>query len=166
MKISRDPSDGTTWCVRPHGDAEASLVEMLLSALAEKYPDPPPERLLPVSVLERIRNTSNPEVALRVVQRLNLTDDSQANLAVLYEWCRDPEGMSSLETTVNELVDAGVICARFVVVDPRHGYGLEVFDRRADVPSEIEDDNGDLFEVGDADVQMVYVRNAVAFQEG
>lgn len=165
MQVFRNPSDSTAWIVKPNGAAEADFVEKLLSALADKYPDPPPERVIPDAVLKRVRSTSNPVVALQVVQRLNLSDDSQANLTQLYEWCRDTDGLSSLQSLIDELVEAGVVRDQFLVMDRHRDCGLELFDSRADIPSEMEDAEGDLFEVDDADVQVVYVRDAAAFHE-
>ena len=165
MRVFKDPNNETTWCVTPHGADEERLLETILTALAQTYPEPPPPPLLPEVVLERIAGTSQPETATEVVARLNLGPDSQANLAQLYEWCKTAESLTNLQKLVDELVSARVIRARFCVMDPSTGYGLEIFDDRKSVPQEMEDTEGLIFEVRKDDIQVVYVRNEEMFGE-
>jgi hypothetical protein len=166
MRINRDPNDGKTWHVRPHDETEAALLTMLLTALAEKYPDPPPERVIPLAVLDSIGKTSDPEVALEIVKRLNITPDSEATLGILYEWCEHAQGMAELEAVVRELLAANLISVKFRVIDPRSGHGLDDYSSRAAVPEQMMDDNDEEFEVTKEDVREVYFRNADVFPSG
>lgn len=162
MQFSRSPDDDKVWTVRVHDDAEAHFIERLFTALANTYPDPPPVRVVPEAVLERISGTSNPEVSLEVVHRLNLNDDAQANLGQLYQWCEHAEDLGTLQSVVDELVSAKVVKTIYCVNDSE-GHGIEHFDSRESIPSEMEDWDGNTFEVTDNDVTIVYVRDPEAF---
>ncbi len=166
MQIFRDPNDTTAWIVKPYGAEEAAFVEMLFYALAEKYPDPPPERVIPPMVLKRISETSNPEVALEVVQRLNISEDSQANLDQLYQHCEHAEGLDALQGVVDELVAVKVVKIKYCVEDPRDGHGLEHFDSREDIPETMNDWDDIPFDVTDNDVKIIYVRDPEVFEAG